>query len=1474
MVFPVAPGTIANGENASYELGQPSGGTAFTTTSGEGDTQSGMAAIVGNLAFDSTNNRLFVPDPQFNRVLIYPTASSGGPLNGNGENASYVLGETSFTSEAAATTQSGLNNPEGLAYDSTNSLLYVSDDVNNRVMIFNVTPPTIPTPTVVTQGGGDACAIGGGALYCWGYNGNGEDGLGNTTQYKTPQQVGSDTTWTAISQADPTFDPAACGIDNGKLYCWGNNANGEVGNGGTSQQTSPVQIGSDTTWTAISTSGADTCGIDNGALYCWGINTYGEVGNGGTSQQTTPQLVYSTGPTSSLAGWWKLTDGSGTTAADSSGNGHTGTLGGNTNPTWITSGPNGGGLTFASAQGQQVVVPDSASLRLSGSWTVSEWVNPASLPSSGNNTPLLAKDSSGGCTNYGLYIDNGNISAGMGWAVSFNIAGACTTNYYAKYAATPSTGTWYLVTGVYDSVAQTLTLYINGASVASQSVTGHAPDAAGGSNLGLGEEGTNYFNGSFDDARVYNVALTSSQVAQLYSLTWSSVSTGGTDTCGIASGSLYCWGRNLWGEVGNSVASNTVFVTSTTYTGSINGANGIAGATTACAARATAGSLSGTFLPWLATTTASSPLDVFDQSIFPYEEVGGNIIANNWTGLVSGTLLNGGITLNESGVAVTAGDVWTNVASGGGASTNSASSATKNCSGWTNASSPVGTHGGDFGLTGSTTSTWTADTNIACNSTNYLYCFQQNANPTEQNTPVQVGAATNWIAVSQGSYDTCGIRGSSGTGALYCWGENKYGELGQGNTLAYGTPTATGASISTTGWTAITIQYDGSDDGEACGVVSGALYCWGRNHRGEAGQNNTTQSTSPQQVGTDTTWTTVSFGQYDTCGVDNSKLYCWGYNNEGEDGLGTTSENNTPQLVTFNTLNGENATDELGEYTSPSSTSTVVWAQNGANNGPTALGVSPMGIALDTVNHQLFLADQTNSRVLVYALNTDNSIPTASGGHTASYVLGQTSFNSQAAGYFGAPTQSDIGYPQGLVLDTVNGRLFVTDPANNRIMVFATPITGNDPNAIDVLGIANYTTQGAGTCTISTFHDPTDVAYDSVNQNLYVADYQCNRVMIFNVPPGFTAGENASYEFGQTSGGSEFTTGTAHLSAAGLDGPIALAYDSVGSRLFIADQVNNRVMVYSTSTLSDGPNPLAVIGQTSGSGNTCAESQTAMCSPTGVAYDAANARLYVMNAGGNDVLEYSAAPGILPANTASAALVLGATVFTGGPNATTQSNFGNSGNDGYQNPVKYDFASNRLFVGDRDNNRLLIFSTNNPDQLMNGEAASYVLGQANFTSNGANGASGVTNQAGLGLPAGIAYDSTNTQLLCHGAGQQPRIDFQRRHRHHRQRRKRDRRTWRIHHGRGRDRSVDRERREQRPDGAGDEPGDWRGARYRQSLPVRRGHQQQPCAGLCSQHRQYHPHIQRRPYGDLRPRPDQPAGRQSNRQRHGRHERPR
>ena len=98
------------------------------------------ACVSRGSAYDSTNSRLFVSDDGYNRVTVFNVAT--GTI-ANGENASYVLGQSSYTASGSAATQSGLNEPENLDYDSSNTRLFVADQGNNRVMVCNVATGTI-----------------------------------------------------------------------------------------------------------------------------------------------------------------------------------------------------------------------------------------------------------------------------------------------------------------------------------------------------------------------------------------------------------------------------------------------------------------------------------------------------------------------------------------------------------------------------------------------------------------------------------------------------------------------------------------------------------------------------------------------------------------------------------------------------------------------------------------------------------------------------------------------------------------------------------------------------------------------------------------------------------------------------------------------------------------------------------------------------------------------------------------------------------------------------------------------------------------------------------------------------------------------------------------------------------------------------------------------------------------------------------
>lgn len=92
-------------------------------------------------------------------------------------------------------------------------------------------------------------------------------------------------------------DQHVCANVSGKIYCWGNNENGQLGNNSESVS-STVPVAVDTsgvlagkTVTAISAENYHTCVIASGSVYCWGDNQYGQLGNGTTTNSRVPVAV-------------------------------------------------------------------------------------------------------------------------------------------------------------------------------------------------------------------------------------------------------------------------------------------------------------------------------------------------------------------------------------------------------------------------------------------------------------------------------------------------------------------------------------------------------------------------------------------------------------------------------------------------------------------------------------------------------------------------------------------------------------------------------------------------------------------------------------------------------------------------------------------------------------------------------------------------------------------------------------------------------------------------------------------------------------------------------------------------------------------------------------------------------------------------------------------------------------------------------
>jgi alpha-tubulin suppressor-like RCC1 family protein len=130
-----------------------------------------------------------------------------------------------------------------------------------------------------------------GTLWAWGYGGNGVLGLGNTTNYSSPKQVGALTNWKTIYNSKSGYNTVAVKTD-GTLWVWGLGTFGTLGLGNTTSYSSPKQVGSLTNWSKSSVDGYTCLAIKtDGSLWSWGANTAGQLGLGNTTYYSSPKQV-------------------------------------------------------------------------------------------------------------------------------------------------------------------------------------------------------------------------------------------------------------------------------------------------------------------------------------------------------------------------------------------------------------------------------------------------------------------------------------------------------------------------------------------------------------------------------------------------------------------------------------------------------------------------------------------------------------------------------------------------------------------------------------------------------------------------------------------------------------------------------------------------------------------------------------------------------------------------------------------------------------------------------------------------------------------------------------------------------------------------------------------------------------------------------------------------------------------------------
>lgn len=317
-------------------------------------------------------------------------------------------------------------------------------------------------------------------------------------------------------------------------------------------------------------------------------------------------------------------------------------------------------------------------------------------------------------------------------------------------------------------------------------------------------------------------------------------------------------------------------------------------------------------------------------------------------------------------------------------------------------------------------------------------------------------------------------------------------------------------------------------------------------------------------------------------------------------------------------------------------------------------------------------------------------------GQAAVWVMGQTNFSDITFGL----DSSRIGAISGITLAGRN--LIVADgsylapPNNNRVLIHHDFDSFKDGEgaflreANVVVGQPDFDSSDPGNGA-DQMNQPVAVASDGTR--LFVAEWSNNRVAIFNQIPE-NNGAAADVVVGQSGFGlSEFGAGANRLRR-----PNGVSTD--GTRLFITDTLNNRVVIYNQIPTQNGASADLVLGQPNFDlRDVLATAANSLSSPMSATTD--GQRLIISDMGNNRILIYNQIP---TQSGASADVVIGQPDFTSNGAGVSDSSL---------NFPRYAFSDGQsLLILDTGNNRILIY---NEIPTQNGAAADLVLGQISFT---------------------------------------------------------------------------------------------------------------------------------------------------------------
>lgn len=383
----------------------------------------------------------------------------------------------------------------------------------------------------------------------------------------------------------------------------------------------------------------------------------------------------------------------------------------------------------------------------------------------------------------------------------------------------------------------------------------------------------------------------------------------------------------------------------------------------------------------------------------------------------------------------------------------------------------------------------------------------------------------------------------------------------------------------------------------------------------------------------------------------------------------------------------------------------------GGENDTNGYGMEDMqGMAVDPVNHRLFVADDGNDRIQVFNLDANNDIA----GRKAAFVIGQADFHHNDTNRGGPAAADTVDTPRGLNFynDGSQQWLLSAEKYNHRVLIYN--VTGGISTgmaAVTVLGQADFTSDLANRVDVATGCSDVSINAGTLNRPkevmvgdvgaltlLFVSDTDNNRVLAWDITIGGIAGladgQNADYVIGQLDfqgRSSNRCPGT--VSSNTLDDPIGLALWN--NWLLMADYYNDRVLAFDLGLNADnltvvGPGLLAatqVLGQTDMTGSSSnqggAVAANTFYHPAYLAVD--GDYLYVADHYNNRVVVYNLGDGIT--TNENAVYVYGQPDFI--------SSADNAAINGLDWPRGVVTAPGRLFISETGTDRVTSFDTGN-----------------------------------------------------------------------------------------------------------------------------------------------------------------------------------